>query len=132
MNTSSVIRKYIFYRYCFGLLLLFAYVLVVTAICLPLRDWLLSLPRDVGALIFTALFEITYLPTPAVMYFVGKWYGKKMREFYEKYGLGSEWFIKLHDEQTLKPLAIVFSIICIIFGIVWGYYFYTHWPNLTV
>jgi len=129
---SRIYAKYVFYRYVLAVIFLLSYIFLICSIGYFVTPWLRTLPRHLGALIFTIIFEVTYLPIPAVFYFFSKWYGRKIREFYEKYGLGEEWFVKLHDEKMLKQYCAVISTIYVTFGIVWGYYLYTHWPSLCV
>ena len=133
MSSSSVPRgvywRYILCRYCFLPALLLIVILVMSPMYF-LSPSLKKLPRDVGAAIVTAYFEATYLPMPAMIYFAGKWWIKKLREFYEKYGLGSERDFK--GVEYLKPFFTVLAVLYAIFGILWGWYFYTHWPNIAV
>jgi len=134
---ESVRRRYFFYRYVF-LPLYFSIFIVLACVAGWLVGYLrYSLPQHLSALIATLVFEIIYLPSPVITYFVAKFCFRKIREFYEKYRLGEGdravmTLVTNYEEQLkmLKALIIVATFLCAILSIIWGYYFYTHWPNL--
>jgi len=129
--------KYIFYRYVFVSVIFW----VIIAECLVILSFVTpfakSLPRKFGALVFTLSFEIIYLSIPMQLYLFFKFLIKKIRELYERYHVGEGDRVVMRivtkyekELEMAKTVIAVLTFLYAIGGIIWGYYFYTHWPWL--